>query len=87
MPLSDDDGTSRVLPGTWVFHHKCRPDHGEIKKFKSRYYCCCGDLEEGKFDTCTPAVAFPTIIVSALKMGWKTQWIDFFNAFVQSDLD
>ena len=86
VPLSD--ATSRVLPGTWVFRQKRRPD-GEIKKFKSRY-CCRGDLEEGKFDTYAPVVAFPTVrlfLISALKMGWKTQSIDFSNAFVQSDLD
>ena len=86
VPLSD--GTSRVLPGTWVFRQKGRPD-GEIKKFKSRY-CCRGDLEEGKFDTYAPVVAFPTVrlfLISALKMGWQTQSIDFSNAFVQSDLD
>ena len=86
VPLSD--ATSRVLPGTWVFRQKRRPD-GEIKKFKSRY-CCRGDLEEGKFDTYAPVVAFPTVrlfLISALKMGWQTQSIDFSNAFVQSDLE
>ena len=37
-----------------------------------------------------PVVAFPTVrlfLISALKMGWQTQSIDFSNAFVQSDLD
>ena len=40
---------SKILPRTWVFHHKCTPD-GMVSKLKARY-CIRGDLQESKFDT------------------------------------
>ena len=82
------EATSRILPGTWVFRVKRKPD-GEIKKFKSRY-CCRGDLEEGSFDTYAPVVAFSTVrlfLVLSLLLQWPTCSIDFSNAFVQATLD
>jgi len=86
VPASE--ATSRILPGTWVFRVKRKPD-GEIKKFKSRY-CCRGDLEEGSFDTYAPVVAFSTVrlfLVLSLLLQWPTCSIDFSNAFVQATLD
>ena len=50
---------SKILPGTWVFHHKCTPD-GMVSKLKARY-CICGDLQEGKFNTHAHIVLWSSI--------------------------
>ena len=42
-----DDANTKVLPGTLVFKRKRSPD-GEITKYKARYSCVRGHLEEGE---------------------------------------
>ena len=77
--------TGRIIPCTWVFSIKRRPD-GSIKKFKARL-CLRGDLQKGQFDTYAPVASFSTIrifLITALMFGWETCTIDFSNAFVQA---
>ncbi|KAL7564557.1 hypothetical protein ACA910_013958 [Epithemia clementina (nom. ined.)] len=78
---------SKILPGTWVFRRKRRPD-GTIKKYKARS-CVRGDLQEGDFETFAPVVAWSTIctvFVFAITMRWEMLTVDFTNAFVQAAL-
>ena len=79
--------TSKILPGTWTFKLKRRPD-GSIKKYKARY-CVRGDLQEGNEETHAPVCDFTTVrifFVFSLLLGWTTCTIDFVNAFVQAVL-
>ena len=86
VPIST--ATGRILPGTWAFKRKRRPD-GTVKKFKGRF-CVRGDLQEGDVETYAPVVHFGTLrffLVLALVLGWVTCTLDFANAFVQAELD
>ena len=77
--------TGKIIPCTWVFSIKRRPD-GSIKKFKARL-CLRGDLQKGEFETYAPVASFSTIrifLITALMFGWETCTIDFSNAFVQA---
>ena len=51
----------KILPGTWVFHHKRTLD-GEISKYKA-FYCIQGDLQEGYFKTFLYIVDWTTVIL------------------------
>ena len=85
VPKSEAKG--RILPGTWVFRRKRKPD-GMIKKLKARY-CVRGDLQEGVFETFAPVIAWSTIrmlLVLALTLDWHTCSVDFASAFVQAEL-
>ena len=60
VPMSEAE--SKIIPGTWVFRIKRKPD-GTIKKYKARF-CVRGDLEENKEDngdTYAPTVAWSTV--------------------------
>ena len=77
-----------VIPSTWVFKIKRRPD-GTIKKFKARL-CLRGDLQQGQFESYAPVASFPSLrilLITALMFNWKTCCIDFVNAFVQAKLE
>ena len=83
-----ESATGPVIPCTWVFTIKRRPD-GSIKKFKARL-CLRGDLQKGEFESYSPVTAFSSIrifLIVALMFGWDTCVIDFANAFVQAKLD
>ena len=85
--VPEEEATSRIIPGTWVFKRKRHPD-GTIKKYKARY-CVRGDLQEGDFDTYSPVVNWASIriaLVLALARNWAMVCIDFNNAFVQAEL-
>ena len=85
-------GDEQVVPGTWAFRAKRRPD-GAFRKFKARF-CCRGDLQkvkegEGSLDTYAPVVSWITVrlmLIFALILNLKTRQIDFSNAFAQADL-
>ena len=80
--------TDSIIPNTWVFTIKRRPD-GSIKKFKARL-CLRGDLQKGQFESYAPVAAFSSLrilLITALMFKWKTCCIDFVNAFVQAKLD
>ena len=79
--------TSRILPGTWTFKLKRKPD-GSIKKYKARY-CVRGDLQDTREETHAPVCNFSSVrifLVLSLLLGWITCNIDFTNAFVQAVL-
>ena len=79
--------TSRILPGTWTFKLKRKPD-GSIKKYKARY-CVRGDLQDTSEETHAPVCNFSSVrifLVLSLLLGWITCNIDFTNAFVQAVL-
>ena len=79
---------SKILPGTWVFHHKRMPD-GMVSKLKTRY-CIRGDLQEGEFDTHAQVISWSSIrvfLVQSITLKWHTCTINFSNAFIQAKLD
>ena len=59
VEVPTSEATSKILPGTWVFHHK-RATTGIITKFKARY-CVRGDLQEDIPETDAPVVSWCTI--------------------------
>ena len=85
-------GNEQVVPGTWAFKAKRRPD-GSFRKFKARF-CCRGDLQKVKaggesLNTYAPVVSWITVrlmLIFALILNLKTRQIDFSNAFAQADL-
>ena len=82
------DAETKILPGTWTFKLKRRPD-GTVKKYKARY-CVRGNLQEGSEETYAPVVSFSTVrlfLFLSLLLEWSTCTVDFNNAFVQADLD
>jgi hypothetical protein len=86
-----ESGTkSRILPGTWAFKLKRRPD-GTPLKFKARY-CVRGDLQTAGvdyFETYAPVVQWSTvrlILTHTLVNGWTTKQVDYTNAFAQAEL-
>ena len=52
VEVPTSEATSKILPGTWVFHHKRAPTE-IITKFKARY-CVRGDLQEDTPETYAP---------------------------------
>ena len=82
-----NNATSKILPGTWVFRIKRAPD-GTIIKFKARY-CVRGDLQTEQHETYAPVVGWSTIrlfLILSLLLHWTTKSIDFSQAFVQAML-
>ena len=77
-----------VLPSTWAFKCKRRPD-GDATKFKSRF-CARGDKQiEGVdvFETWSPVVQWPTIrimMILAAKLGLKSAQCDITAAFLHA---
>ena len=85
VPTSET--TSKILPGTWVFHHMRAPT-GIINNLKARY-CVRGDLQENIPETVAPVVSWSTIrlvVVFTLTKKWHLICVDFNNAFVHADL-
>ena len=83
-----DSANGPIIPSTWVFTIKRRPD-GSIKKFKARL-CLRGDLQKGEFESYAPVTAFSSIrifLIVALMFGWATCVVDVANAFVQAKLE
>ena len=75
----------KAVPCTWVLRVERNPA-GEIIKRKARI-CLRGDLMDQTKDDFAPAVAWHSarffLVVSPI-LGWKTAFIDFNNAFVQT---
>lgn len=84
-------GTREIVPSTWVFKRKRRPD-GEISKFKARF-CVRGDQQretgQTMAETFAPVVdwgTLRTLFALTIEFDLCSQQIDFKNAFVQSSL-
>ena len=80
-----------VLPGTWSFKCKRKPDW-TIRKFKARY-CVRGDIQNILFpkplNSYSPVVQWATvrlILILQCILGLQSQSIDFTNAFAQADI-
>ena len=80
-----------VLPGTWSFKRKRKPDW-EIRKFKARY-CVRGDIQKRlspkPLNYYSPVVQWATVrlmLILQCILGLQSQSIDFTNAFAQSDI-
>ena len=83
-----------IVPGTWAFRCKRRPD-GTFRKFKARW-CVRGDLERRingqrgeQLDTYSPVVQWSSVrlmLVLTVTMGMVTRAVDFSNAFAQADM-
>ena len=94
LPRSQCPIGTNVVPGTWAFRCKRRPD-GSFRKFKARW-CVRGDLEKkinGKrgesVDTYSPVVQWSTVrlmLVLTIILGMVTRAVDFSNAFAQADM-
>lgn len=75
----------KAVPETWVHRIKRLPC-GTLSKFKSRW-CCRGDLMNLEGPTYSPLVGWPAVCAVMLLSathGWKSQQVDFCNAFLQS---
>ena len=75
----------KILPTTWVFRLKRKPD-GTPKKYKARLVVR-GDLQEGLSDVYAPVVEFSSVrffVVFSILLKWTTVAIDFANAFCQT---
>ncbi|MGH3053369.1 MAG: reverse transcriptase domain-containing protein, partial [Gaiellaceae bacterium] len=82
------EASGKILPGTWTFRRKRRPD-GTIKKYKARY-CVRGDLQEKVEDSWAPVAMWSTVrlvMFFSLFFRYHTRCIDFSNAFVQAVLN
>lgn len=81
---------ARILPRTWAFKLKRRPD-GTPLKFKARY-CVRGNLQTAGvdyFETYAPVVQWSTvrlILTHTLVNGWTTKQVNYTNAFAQAEL-
>ena len=80
-----------VLPGTWSFKCKMKPDW-KTSKFKARY-CVGGDIHEimshKPLNSYSPVVQWSTVrlmLVLQCILGLQSQSIDFKNVFDQADI-
>ena len=97
VEIPRSQATDQIIPTTWVFRIKRKPD-GTFKKVKGRL-AIGGDLEKNKNkineagieETCASPVVFwstvRTFMVLAIVLGWETISIDCLNAFVQASID
>jgi len=97
VEIPRSQATDQIIPTTWVFRIKRKPD-GTFKKVKGRL-AIRGDLEKNKNkineagieETCASPVVFwsavRTFMVLAIVLGWETISIDCLNAFVQASID
>lgn len=90
VPRSDA-GIREIVPSTWVFKRKRKPD-GEISKLKARF-CVRGDRQretgQTMAETFAPVVdwgTLRTLFALTIQFNLHSQQIDFKNAFVQSSL-
>ena len=76
VEVPTSEASSKILPGTWVFHHKRAPT-GINTKFKARY-CVRGDLQEDIPETYVPVVSWSTIrlvlILTLTQNGISSVW-------------
>lgn len=89
------DAEAAVVPSTWAFKRKCRPDKA-IKKCKSRF-CIRGGVqkkvnkkEEVKEEAFAPAIAWSAVrlvLMLSITLKLKTHQIDFSNAFTKAKSD
>ena len=84
-------GTNEIIPSTWVFKRKRKPD-GSVSRLKARF-CVRGDRQhetgQTQQETFAPVVDWGTLrLIFALTVQYDlaSQHIDFKNAFVQSSL-
>jgi hypothetical protein len=91
IPRADIKPGHRVVPGTWAFKCKRRPD-GSFRKFKARY-TVRGDIQKRQsqvtVDTYSPVVQWASVrlmLVLTVIFGLATRQIDFSNAFAQTDI-
>ena len=80
-----------VLPGTWSFKCKRKPDW-KIRKFKARY-CVRGDIQKRlspkTLKSYYPVFQWDTVrlmLILQCILGLQSQSIDFTNAFTQADI-
>ena len=80
-----------VLPGTWSFKFKRKPDW-TISKFKARY-CLRGGVQKRlspkPLNSYSSVVHWPTVrLLFILKciLGFHSQIVDFINDFAQADI-
>ncbi len=88
VEVSKWEANTKILPGTLLFRKKRNPS-GEVKKDKG-HYCVRGDLAETEHETFAPVVPWSSVrlfLILTLIFGWHTCSIDFFNAFVQADIN
>ena len=91
IPRSQVKPGHSVVPGTWAFRCKRKPD-GTLRKFKSRY-TVRGDIQKRQssvtIDTYSPVVQWASVrlmLVLTVIFGLATRQIDFSNAFAQTDI-
>ena len=81
----------RVIPTTWAFRLKRKPD-GTAYKFKARW-CVRGDLQvygEDYWQSYSPVCQWSTVrllLIMSTVHGLHTRQVDYVNAFAQADLD
>ena len=80
-----------MLPGTWSFKCKRKPDW-TIRKFKARY-CVRGDIQKRlspkPLNSYSPVVQWATVrlmLILQCILGLQSQSIEFTNAFAQADI-
>ena len=80
-----------VLPGTWSFKCKRKPDW-KIRKFKAQY-CVRGDIHKRMYpkplNSYSPVVQWAKVtlmLIFQCIIVFKSQIIDFTNAFTQADV-
>ena len=91
IQLSEVPPGTKIIPGTWAFKCKRRPD-GTFRKFKARF-CVRGDIQKRVSDepmnTYAPVVQWSTVrlmLVMTCILNLQTQATDFSNAFAQAEL-
>ena len=89
--LRNSVSNHNVLPGTWSFKCKRKPDW-TIRKSKARY-CVRGDIQKQlcpkPLNSYSPVVQWATVrlmLILQFILGLKSQSIDFTNAFAQADI-
>jgi Reverse transcriptase (RNA-dependent DNA polymerase) len=91
MPRTQVPKGEPIVPGTWAFKCKRRPD-GSFRKFKARW-CVRGDVEtrmnKGNTDTYSPVIQWSSVrlmLIFTILFDLHTRSIDFSNAFAQANM-
>ena len=89
--LRKSDADQNVLPGTWSFKCKRKPDW-TIRKFKA-LYCVRGDIQKRlspkPLNSYSPVVQWDTVrlmLILQCILGLQSQSIDSTNAFAQTGI-
>ena len=79
---------NNVLPGTWYFKYKRKPDW-TIRKFKTQY-CVRGDIQKrfspkplNSYSTVVQRATVKLMLILQYILGLQIQSIDFTNTFAQ----